>query len=122
VAQGEKLRQVGGTMTIVGAVVMVTGVAMLAHSSAFGEGSASSADQVGIALMIVACGASVSMAGVAIVCIGLIVRPSRAARHGRLYVPAHHRESFLRPARRRIRRPRAQLPGASEQSVVAVSA
>ena len=122
VASGKKLMQVGGAMTVLGMVGMVTGAAMLAFSSAFGELSASSANQGGIALMVAAAGASLSIAGVATVCMGLLVRPSRAAQEGRLYVPVHHRESFLRPTRRRIRQPNAQGSNTSERPVVAGSA
>lgn len=113
VASGKKLMQVGGAMTVLGMVGMVTGAAMLAFSSAFGELSASQGD---IALMVAAAGASLSIAGVAIVCIGLLVRPSRAAREGRLYVPVHQRESYLRPTRRRIRQPRARASHTPEYS------
>ena len=119
---GKKLMQAGGAMTVLGVVGMVTGAAMLAFSSAFGELSASSVSQDGTALMVAVAGASISIAGVAIVCIGLLVRPSRAAQEGRLYVPVHQRESFPRPTRRRIRRPRAHGPHTSEQPVVAGSA
>ena len=121
-SDGKKLMQAGGAMTVLGMVGTVTGAAMLAFASAFGELSASSANQGGIALVVAAAGASLSIAGVAIVCIGLLVRPSRAAQEGRLYVPVHQRESFLRPRRRRIRQPGAQGSNTSERPVVAGSA
>jgi len=94
---------------------------MLAFSSAFGEVSANAANQGTIALWVAAGGAALSIAGLAIVCIGLVIRPSRAAEKGRLYVPVHHRTSYTRPDRRRGRRPSAhgQSPITAEQPVVA---
>ncbi|AWB96275.1 hypothetical protein DCE93_11960 [Agromyces badenianii] len=101
-------------MTMLGMVGMVTGAAMLAFSSAFGAAAQSS-----IALMVAAGGAAVSIAGVAVVCIGLVLRPSRAVEHGRLYVPVHHRTTYARPGRRRRDGARAQSPVTAEQPVVA---
>ncbi|KRC62463.1 hypothetical protein ASE14_01085 [Agromyces sp. Root81] len=115
---GKKLMQAGGAATGVGMVGMVTGAAMLAFSSAFGAESQSS-----IALMVATGGAALSIAGVAIVCIGLVVRPSRAVQNGRLYVPVHHRDPYMRPMRQRrqVSAP-AQSTPAAEQPVVAGSA
>ncbi|MFC9559423.1 hypothetical protein [Agromyces sp. NPDC056965] len=126
---GKMLMQAGGAVAMVGTVGMVTGAAMLAFSSAFSEASANAVAQSSIALWVAVGGAALSIAGLAIVCIGLVVRPSRAEQHGRLYVPVHQRDSFMRTAHQRGRSSgrrgssvQVHSPIPSEQPVVAGSA
>ena len=90
----------GGAVTMLGMVGLVTGAAMLAYSSAFGTDQ-----QGGVALLAAAVGAAAAIAGVSLVCMGLVLRPRRTAslrtsRRERRYVPAVHRETYTRPAKR----------------------
>ncbi|KRC61927.1 hypothetical protein ASE14_14205 [Agromyces sp. Root81] len=95
-----KLMRAGGAVTMLGLVGLVIGAAMLAYSSAFGT-----SQQGSVALLVAAIGAAAAIAGVAVVCMGLVLRPKRTAslrtsRRERRYVPAVHRETYTRPARR----------------------
>ncbi|SIO20260.1 hypothetical protein [Agromyces cerinus] len=96
---GKKLMRSGGAATMLGLVGMVTGAAMLAYSSVFGSGQ-----QSNVALLIAAVGAAAAIAGVSLVCMGLVLRPRRDARRttrrDRRYVPPVHRATYTRPARR----------------------
>lgn len=100
---GTKVMRVGGAVTMLGLIGMVVGAAMLAYSSAFGAD-----EQRAVALIVAAVGAATAIAGVSLVCMGLVLRPSRTnprraarrARRDRRYVPAVHRATYSRPSKR----------------------
>ncbi|WP_157372707.1 hypothetical protein [Agromyces sp. Root81] len=99
-ATAKKLMRAGGAVTMVGLVGLVIGAAMLAYSSALGSDHQGSG-----ALLVAAIGAAAAIAGVSLVCMGLVLRPKRgtsrrSARRASRYVPAVHRETYTRPARR----------------------
>lgn len=102
---GKKLMRVGGSVTMVGLIGMVVGAAMLAFASAFGTVSINTGEQRDVALLVAAVGAAAAIAGVSLVCMGLVLRPKRssskrATRRASRYVPAVHRATYERPARR----------------------
>ncbi|HEY9309432.1 MAG TPA: hypothetical protein VIP82_16640 [Microbacterium sp.] len=102
---GRKLMRVGGAVTMLGLVGMVVGAAMLAYASAFGTASINTDQQRDVALLVAAVGAAAAIAGVSLVCMGLVLRPKRGsskrtARRASRYVPAVHRATYTRPARR----------------------
>jgi membrane-bound ClpP family serine protease len=104
-AAAKKFMRAGGAVTMLGMVGLVIGAAMLAFSSAFGA-QFNTAQQSSVALLVAAVGAAAAIAGVSFVCIGLVLRPrhsgtsKRAVRRASRYVPAVHRETYTRPARR----------------------
>ncbi|MFC9559424.1 hypothetical protein [Agromyces sp. NPDC056965] len=102
---GTKLMRAGGALTMLGLVGLVVGAAMLAYASAFGTASVNTDAQRAVALLVAAVGTAISIAGVSLVCMGLVLRPRRTAslrtsRRDRRYVPPMHRETYARPARR----------------------
>ncbi len=97
---GKKLMRAGGALTLLGLLGLVVGATMLAYSAAFGADA-----QREVALLVAAVGAATAIAGVSIVCMGLVLQPSRTrskskTKRDRCYVPAVHRATYARPARR----------------------